>query len=245
MPIIVNKLGVGSLIMLKLLSNQSTNLQISNINLVLDQIRKGTAVARTLRSQEVQAATAQFKALGDLNQLRFDSNQQALSATEALTEAQNRYTNSIGESINQFNFLLSSIQRLFNAAGQGTRSGAQGQTGFGRGFVQFTNVLLELGQIVGTGSRLFHDPANDRLAELAGFRAGNVGAFRSASRQSARDFSNSFGRGYERAQARVASSGDQAPIIIENQIVLNDRTVQEFVNEINTQTQEGRLSLVR
>lgn len=231
------------------LSDQSTQRFISNSNRILQARRQEQIETQAQINLEVArnneltaAATRQFEQLGLLDNAQIRAFTSWDNALHNLTDSQDLFTQSISESVNQFNFLISSIQRLFAAVNQGTRSGVQGQTGFGTGFIQFTNALLEIGQIVATGSRLFHDPANDRLAELAGLRAGNVGAIRAASRQSARDFSDSFGRGFERAQARVASTDDHGPTTIINQIVVDDNVVSEQVNVINRMLQTGEVA---
>ena len=196
----------------------------------------------------VEASTRQFQALGDLDKLRFDSAQRGVDATNLLTNAQDQYTDSIQRSIQHFDYLQRSIQNLFASLSQGTRSGGQGVTGFARGFTQFTNFAIELSQIIAGTSRVFHNPGNDLLAENIAFRAassfglsrGNINAIR---RQNARDFSESFARGAERAISATSGTGSGETIVIENYQIIDDRTIKGMTNVINRMEQSGRIRI--
>ena len=232
------------------LDSRTTQLFLANSKRVLDERQKNLNAARNLieliNRRSLEVSVENVRALKDLNIVRLFTARRGEEATNALTAAQDRYTNSVQRSVVQFNFLKSSIQSLFDAVNQGTRSGAQGVTGFGTGFIQFTNTLIQLGELVtrGTGSGLFHDPVNDRIAQAAGFRAGYIGTIRAAQRQSARDFSNSYGMGVqraERANTHYRSSGGDTTIV--NQMVIDGRVVKEWSNLVNKMQQSGRVHL--
>ena len=183
---------------------------------------------------EVHLATQRFQAYERWRKARAEGEAAAI-------RQQREYNRTIQEATYQFRILRAVIQNVFASLNQGTRSGAQGVTGFGTGFIQFTNALINIGETVAQfgGSRLFHNPANDRLAEMAGFRAGSADA-----RQSARDFSNSFGLGFERARRAstpMHSSGE--PITIVNQFVVDGRVVKEWSNFVNKMEQSGRVRI--
>ena len=189
---------------------------------------------------EVELATLQFQSYERWRKAREEGQREAI-------RQQLEYNRTIQQSIFQFQTLRGEIQNLFSAVNQGTRSGGQGVSGFGSGFIQFTNTLIALGETVAnvSGSRLFHNPANDRLAEIAGFRVGSAGAIRAASRQSALDFSNSFGRGFERAQRASAGPVDNRPIEVRVPLIVNNKTTQEVVRTINRLEQSHRTRVRR
>lgn len=210
---------------------------------------------------EIAAATRAFEATG-----RFAQDSQAFQFES--TTRQDEYTSAVYRTTNAFDALARSIRglgvesdstldKVLRVAAQvafiaqgigGTLSGVRNfQTApsntdkFIAGAQTAASFLSIIGSIQTIGS-IFHDPANDRLAELAGLTAGtNIGAIRAARRQNARDFSDSFGRGFERAQASLgASSGDHAPIEVTIPLIVNDKTTQEIVASINRMEQSGR-----
>ena len=117
-----------------------------------------------------------------------------------------------------------------------------------------SNALSVIGNIVGIISSvasvaaLFHDPANDRIAELVGARLGGsipVGSLRAIRRQNARDFSESFARGVERQNRQFGIGTQEPPIDVHIALQVGDRTTQEIVKQINRMEQSGRTQLIR
>ena len=123
----------------------------------------------------------------------------------------------------------------------------------GTGATGVINTLGGIVSIVGniaSVAALFHDPAQDRLARLAGQRAAGgqlpIGAIRQHRRQSAVDFSEHFGRGFEReTTSQTARSAGEGIIQIQNNLIVDDRVVQRTTNVINRLEQSGRASLRR
>ena len=232
------------------LDSRTTRIFLANADRVLkrrllnlNHVRGATVL---WHKDQVDFATRQFHALGLQDRARTRAFINWQDAIHNLRIAQEELNNSIGRSVTQFEFLKSSIQSLFASLNQGTRSGAQGVSGFGTNFIQFTNTLITLGELVarGTGTGLFHDPVNDRIAQAAGYRAGYIGTIRAAQRQSARDFSNSYGMGVERAEranTHYRSSGGDTTIV--NQMVIDGRVVKEWSNLVNKMQQSGRVHL--
>ena len=67
-------------------------------------------------------------------------------------------------------------------------------------------------------------------------------------RRNASDFATHFGRGFEReaaSQQHGGSSDSGGTITLVNQIVINDRVVQETINTINRLEQSGRGAIKR
>ena len=99
--------------------------------------------------------------------------------------------------------------------------------------------VVSFAQSVAQVIALFHDPANDRIAELRAARMSGgrltVGAARAIRRRNATDFSEAFASGVETAQrftpgggAGGAGGDDGRPVIIRNVWEINGRVVQEF-----------------
>ena len=235
---------------------------LSTIN---NRLQAAINLNRLQLRDSVDASTRQFQALGDLSQLSFDYYDRVRTEQDAYTTSVNRtqiaLTN-LSSTLNSFALqtegtfrrvllivanitnLIRSTQQLQRSR-QGISAGEQGST------LNLVSSVVDIGLTIGQLATLFHDPANDRLAEQAGFRAFTsggsfpIGTIRAIRRQNATDFSESFARGAQRAVAARGPSGEEQEITVVTQLVMNDRTVQEVTRTVNRLEQSGRAQLRR
>ena len=142
--------------------------------------------------------------------------------------------------------ILGAVSSIADRASGGGGGGGQGGAGGAINTIKtIANVAGIIASIVKIVS-LFHDPANDRLAELAGLRVGGnipTGQLRAIRRQNARDFSDSFARGVERQSRQLGRQGSDIPIEVHIPINVSDKTTQEIVKRVNVMSQSGRTYL--
>lgn len=223
------------------LETANTRRFLRNADLILSKRQQDANHERALISlvnkDRTAAANRQFELLGDLDALFFPTLDRMKKSQDELTEA-------IKRSVAQYEFLVDGIREVFSTIDEGPQA-----RGSGRTIQQLTGLFIGIGQLIAraSGGGLFHDPANDLLAELAGARAVRglpIGRVRAANRQSARDFADSFASGVER-EARQLGRGTGEGEVIEAHIFLqvNDLTTQEIVKRINVMEQSGRTSL--
>lgn len=254
---------------------------VSGLGDMLAEVKRVSNISTTVRrlqfEEEVGAATRQFEALGDLNNLRIQSEISEKERLQRLRGYQNDVTNAIfatagalsnvsdafrtmaevaGDSGSSILDVLSKIAQLASVAASAVGGIRQVQAGSQSGAATGTERALDIASgianiasaFVGLG-RIFHNPSNDFIAELAGYRAGGrglpTGTIRAIQRQNARDFSDSFARGVTRGANASPQPAQPSGSQLVLQLNLNDRALQQVATRLTVMADSGRTSIGR